>query len=90
MPRRDAYRKRALKAFEASTMMAVRKALRRGSMWLDHSLSYRDRDSMLIPANNDDLNDLLRSLAKLASIGAPTPEVGLVISCARCNIDIRP
>ncbi|SDE60916.1 hypothetical protein SAMN05444679_12614 [Variovorax sp. CF079] len=30
-------------------MMAMRKALRGGSVWLDHSASFRDRDRMLIP-----------------------------------------
>ncbi|MBS0454250.1 MAG: Tn3 family transposase [Proteobacteria bacterium] len=37
------------RAFEASTMMSLRKSLRRGSVWIDHSLSYRERDQMLIP-----------------------------------------
>ncbi|VTU21840.1 Transposase, TnpA family [Variovorax sp. PBL-E5] len=30
-------------------MMSLRKRLRRGSVWIDHSLSYRERDQMLIP-----------------------------------------
>ena len=30
-------------------MMSLRKSLRRGSVWLDHSLSFRERDQMLIP-----------------------------------------
>lgn len=29
--------------------MGLRRSLRRGSVWLDHSLSYRERDQMLIP-----------------------------------------
>ncbi len=37
------------RAYEACTMMSLRKSLRRGSIWLDHSLSFRDRDQMLIP-----------------------------------------
>ena len=37
------------RAFEACTMMSVRKSLRRGSLWIDHSLSFRERDQMLIP-----------------------------------------
>jgi hypothetical protein len=40
--------KRALQAFAASTMMAIRKGLRSGRVWVDHSLSYRERDQMLI------------------------------------------
>ena len=41
--------KTAWRAFEASTMMALRKSVRRGSVWVDHSLSFRERDQMLIP-----------------------------------------
>ena len=42
-------RKAALTAVEASTLLGLRRGLRRGSVWLDHSLSYRERDEMLIP-----------------------------------------
>ena len=40
--------KQALKAFAACTMMSVRKSLRGAKIWVDHSLSYRERDQMLI------------------------------------------
>ena len=33
-------------------MMSLRKSLRRGSVWLDHSLSFRERDQMLIPPSD--------------------------------------
>jgi len=36
------------RAFEASTMMALRKSLRRGSAWVNHSISFRARESMLL------------------------------------------
>ena len=39
---------RALRALEMSTLTELRKGFRRGSCWLDHSLSYRSRDQMLI------------------------------------------
>ena len=41
-------RKRGFRAFEACTMMSLRKSLRRGSVWINHSLSFRERDQMLI------------------------------------------
>jgi TnpA family transposase len=47
-------RKRAMRALEASTMMNLRKGLRRGTIWVDHSLSYRDREQMLIPRDEWD------------------------------------
>lgn len=45
----DPDRKRALQALEACAMVGLRKSLRRGSVWIDHSFSYRERDQMLIP-----------------------------------------
>ncbi len=44
-------RARALRAFEAATLVEMRKALRNGSLWVASSLSYRKRDQMLISAN---------------------------------------
>jgi hypothetical protein len=46
---RDLDPRSGYRAYEACTMMSPRKSLRRGSVWLDHSLSFRERDQMLIP-----------------------------------------
>ena len=46
---RDLDSRSGFRAFEACTMMSLRKSLRRGSVWIDHSLSFRERDQMLIP-----------------------------------------
>ena len=46
---RDLDPRSGYRAYEACTMMSLRKSLRRGSVWLDHSLSFRERDQMLIP-----------------------------------------
>jgi TnpA family transposase len=42
-------RQRALRAFEAATLFALRQALRNGSVWIGHSLTFRQRNEMLIP-----------------------------------------
>jgi TnpA family transposase len=42
-------RQRALRAFEAATLFALRKALRNGSAWIGHSLVFRRRNEILIP-----------------------------------------
>jgi hypothetical protein len=42
-------RKAGWRAFEASTMLALRRSLRRGSVWIDHSLSFQSREQLLIP-----------------------------------------
>jgi TnpA family transposase len=36
------------RAFEASTMMALRQSLRRGSAWVNHSINFRARETMLL------------------------------------------
>ena len=43
-------RKRAFKALEACTALSLRRGIRRGSVWVEHSLTYGERDQMLIPA----------------------------------------
>lgn len=61
-----------MRAFEACTMMSLRKSLRRGSVWIDHSLSFRERDQMLIPpsewAVHRDQHTELLGLPKSASL----------------------
>ncbi|MDN7631626.1 Tn3 family transposase [Burkholderia cenocepacia] len=42
-------RTRALRALEAAAITGLRKGLRRGSVWISHSLSFRERDQLLIP-----------------------------------------
>ena len=32
-------------------MMSMRKSLRSGKLWIDHSLSFRERDQVLIPSD---------------------------------------
>lgn len=44
----DADPKSGLQAFAACPMMSPRKSLRSGKVWIDHSLSFRQRDQMLI------------------------------------------
>ena len=45
----DSDRTRAMRAFEACAMLSVRKGLRSGRLWIDHSFSFKDREEMLIP-----------------------------------------
>lgn len=42
-------RERAGNALIASTALALRRALRRGSVWVKHSLTFREQERMLIP-----------------------------------------
>ena len=43
-------RERAFCAFEVATLLALRRALRNGTVWIDHSLAFRSRDRLFIPA----------------------------------------
>ena len=42
-------RELAFRAFEVATLLALRRSLRNGSVWINHSLAFRDRERMLIP-----------------------------------------
>jgi TnpA family transposase len=44
-------RERAFCAFEVATLLALRRALRNGTLWIDHSLAFRSRERLFIPAD---------------------------------------
>ncbi len=43
-------RQRAFCAFEVATPLGLRRALRYGTVWIDHGLAFRSREQLLIPA----------------------------------------
>ena len=43
-------REQAFRAFEVATLLALRRALRNGTVWIDHSLAFRSRERLFIPA----------------------------------------
>ena len=43
-------RERACRAFEVATLLSLRRALRNGTVWIDHSLAFRSRERLFIPA----------------------------------------
>ena len=45
----DPDRERAFKAMEVATLLALRRALRNGSVWIEHSLSFRGREQLFLP-----------------------------------------
>ena len=64
---RDVDPRFGMHAFAACTMMSLRKSLRNGRVWIDHSLSFRSREQMLIsPAEWSRERD-----AYLALLGMP-------------------
>ena len=42
-------RERALAALEVATLLNVRRALRNGTVWIEHSLGFRSRETLFIP-----------------------------------------
>jgi TnpA family transposase len=65
-------RVRALRALEASAITGLRKGLRRGSVWINHSLSFRERDQLLIPPTQWE-SDRDRYLSSLGLPGSAEP-----------------
>ncbi|ABM96848.1 putative TnpA family transposase (plasmid) [Methylibium petroleiphilum PM1] len=45
----DTDRERAFRALEVATLFALRRGLRNGSIWIEHSLSFRGRERLFIP-----------------------------------------
>ena len=43
-------REHAFCAFEVATLLGLRRALRNGTVWIDHSLAFRSREKLFIPA----------------------------------------
>jgi hypothetical protein len=44
------YRERAFRALEVATLFALRRSVRNGSVWIEHSLTFRGRDRLFLPA----------------------------------------
>ncbi len=44
-------REAAFQALEVATLSALRRALRNGSVWIEHSLAFRGREKLFIPEN---------------------------------------
>jgi hypothetical protein len=44
-------REQAFRAFEVATLLALRRALRNGTVWIDHRLAFRSREWLFIPAD---------------------------------------
>lgn len=68
-------RRLAFKALEAATMQALRKGLRRGSVWVDHSRTFREREQMLIP-KQEWQRDRARHIATLGLPADPEAFLG--------------
>ena len=45
----DTDRQRAFRALEVATLLNLRRALRNGTLWIDHSLAFRSREQLFIP-----------------------------------------
>jgi len=47
----DEDREQAFRALEVATLSSLRRALRNGSVWIDHSVAFRSREKLFIPAS---------------------------------------
>ena len=70
-------RKRAFKALEASAALELRRALRSGAVWVEHSRMFRERELMLIPPEEweRDRNRYVSALGLPANADAYFPQL---------------
>jgi TnpA family transposase len=52
VPLADSDRERAFAACEVASLLALRRALRNGTVWIEHSLRFRSRERLFIPADS--------------------------------------
>lgn len=45
-------RERAFRALEVATLLSLRRALRNGTVWIEHSLTFRSRERLFFPAEH--------------------------------------
>jgi len=61
----DNDREQAFRALEVATLLSLRRVVRNGSVWIDHSLAFRSRERLFIPASQwqRELNSYYRRLS---------------------------
>jgi hypothetical protein len=82
----DADRERAFRALEVATLFALRRALRNGSVWLEHSLSFRGRDRLFIPDERWQA-EARRHYARLQLPARPSEFLAPLLERVRAGVD---
>ena len=79
-------RERAFRALEVATLFALRRSVRNGSVWIEHSLTFRGRERLFIPAERWQAEGK-RHYARLSLPGKPAQFLAPLLARVRAGVD---
>jgi hypothetical protein len=79
-------RDRAFRALEVATLFALRRAVRNGSVWIEHSLSFRDRERLFLPTEQWKAEGV-RHYARLSLPTKPAAFLEPLLTRVRTGVD---
>ena len=79
-------RDRAFRALEVATLFALRRAVRNGSVWIEHSLSFRDRERLFLPTEQWKAEGM-RHYARLSLPTKPAAFLEPLLARVRTGVD---
>jgi hypothetical protein len=82
----DTDRERAFRALEVATLFALRRGLRNGSIWIEHSLSFRGRERLFIPQERWAV-EARRHYARLQLPAKAAPFLAPLLERVRAGVD---
>ena len=79
-------RERAFRALEVATLFALRRSVRNGSVWIEHSLTFRGRDRLFLPAERWQA-EAKRHYARLSLPAQPAAFLNPLLARVRAGVD---
>lgn len=79
-------RERAFRALEVATLLALRRSVRNGSVWIEHSLTFRGRERLFLPAENWQA-EAKRHYARLSLPTEPAEFLAPLLARVRAGVD---
>ena len=79
-------RERAFRALEVATLFALRRSVRNGSVWIEHSLTFRGRERLFIPAERWQ-TEAKRHYARLSLPVTPAQFLTPLLTRVRAGVD---
>jgi TnpA family transposase len=79
-------RDRAFRSLEVATLFALRRAVRNGSVWIEHSLSFRDRERLFLPTEQWKTEGM-RHYARLSLPTTPAAFLEPLLTRVRIGVD---
>ena len=79
-------RERALRALEVATLFTLRRSVRNGSVWIEHSLTFRGRERLFLPAERWQA-EAKRHYARLSLPAKAAAFLELLLARVRAGVD---